>query len=82
MKIRRYVLRTSGRRRHYFHAEILPLIQNRVICLHCEKVVAIGNWPTGKRRKCLGTTTRPAKGKRAVSYEQALAWGHRKGGAL
>lgn len=49
---------------HYWYAQILPLRLNKVICEHCAKVVPIGKWPTGKRRKCPGTKGRPQRGKR------------------
>ena len=50
--------------RHRFHAAVLPLRENKVICEGCDKIVKIGNWPIGKRAKCPKTKNRPYKGKR------------------
>lgn len=40
------------RRKHYFGAQVLPLSANAVVCHNCGHVARIGQWPTGKRRKC------------------------------
>ena len=42
-------------RRHSFGAQCVPLIWGHVVCLHCGKVVKIGDWPTGRRAKCSPT---------------------------
>ena len=40
------------RRAHIFGAQCLPLIAGQVVCLRCGLVRRIGDWPTGRRRKC------------------------------
>lgn len=43
--------------RHYFGAQTIPINRNRVVCLHCGKVVSIKELPnlSGKRLKCSTT---------------------------
>lgn len=39
--------------RHSFGVQCLPLKQNVVVCIKCGKKARIGDWPTGKRSKCV-----------------------------
>lgn len=42
-------------RRHYFGAQALPLISNKIVCLHCGKPKNIGEKLDGRRSKCSKT---------------------------